>query len=260
MMSHPLLPKLRKLRLSGMVNTLDVRAAQAVERGLSPVEFLALLLDDELERRSQKRPSRRLSQSGCDSHKTLADFDFAAAPGVNGPLIRDLGTCTFMMRHENVLFSGPTGVGKSHLANALGVEALKREMKVLSYPLHHLLKNLHASRADGGYSRMLARVLKVDLLILDDFGLYPLSGQESQDLYEIISGRYERGSVIVSSNSAFREWPEVFHDDPLASAALDRLTHHAHTITIRGDSYRQRRRGKEGIGGSPASPAESKKP
>ena len=137
---------------------------------------------------------------------------------------------------------------------------MKRDMKVLSYPLHHLLKNPHASRADGGYSRTLARVLKVDLLILDDFGLYPLTSQESQDLYEIISGRYERGSVIVSTNRAFREWAEVFHNDLLASAALDRLTHHAHIITIRGDSYRQRRRGKEGIGESTASPAESKKP
>ena len=163
------------------------------------------------------------------------------------------------MRHENVLFSGPTGVGKSHLANALGVETLKREMKVLSYPLRHLLKSLHASRANGGYSRMLARVLKVDLLIPDDFGLYPLTGQESQDLYEIISGRYEHGSVIVTSNRAFREWPEMFHDDLLDSATLDRLTHHAHTVTIRGKSYRQRSRGKEVVGEGPASPAESKK-
>ena len=100
----------------------------------------------------------------------------------------------------------------------------------------------------------------MDLLILDDFGQYPLTGQESQDLYEIISGRYERGSVIVSSNRAFQEWAEVFQDDLLASAALDRLTHHAHTITIRGESYKQRRRGEEGIGESAASPAESKKP
>jgi len=258
MMTHPLLPKLRKLRLSGMVNTLDVRASQAIEQGLSPVEFLALLLDDELERRDQKRLARRLSQSGCDIHKTLADFDFAAAPGVSRPLIRDLASCTFVMRHENVLFSGPTGVGKSHLSNALGIEALKRDMSVLSYSLHHLLKGLHASRANGGYSRMLARVLKVDLLILDDFGLYPLTAQESQDLYEIISGRYERGSVIVSSNRAFQEWPEVLHDDLLAGAALDRLTHHAHVITIRGKSYRQRRCGKEGVGDISASPAEPK--
>ena len=124
MMIHPLLPKLRQLRLSGMVHTLDVRAAQAIERQLSPTEFLALLLDDELERRGQQRLARRLTQSGCDSQKTLAHFDFSAAPGVNRTLIQDLATCTFVSRYENVLLCGPTGVGKSHLANALGIEAL----------------------------------------------------------------------------------------------------------------------------------------
>jgi DNA replication protein DnaC len=113
MMTHPLLPKLRQLRLSGMLETLDLRATQAVERQLAPVEFLALLLDDELERRNQSRLARRLTQSGCDSQKDLAHFDFAAAPGVNRTLIQDLSTCTFITRHENILLCGPTGVGKS---------------------------------------------------------------------------------------------------------------------------------------------------
>jgi DNA replication protein DnaC len=185
-MSHPLLPKLRELKLSGMVNTLDVRATQAIERQLTPLEFLALLLDDELERRSQQRLARRLAQSGCDSHKTLAHFDFAAAPGVNRTLIQDLAACTFIARHENVLFCGPTGVGKSHLANALGIEGLKRDYRVLARPAHRLLTDLHAARATGSYPRLLAKILAVDLLILDDFGLYPLSAQAAQDLYEII--------------------------------------------------------------------------
>ena len=124
MMTHPLLPKLRQLRLSGMLHTLDIRATQAMERQLSPTEFLALLLDDEIERRNQGRLERRLAQSGCDSQKTLPHFDFTAAPSVNRTLIQDLATCTFISRHENVLLCGPTGVGKSHLANALGLEAL----------------------------------------------------------------------------------------------------------------------------------------
>jgi DNA replication protein DnaC len=255
-MTHPLLPKLRQLRLSGMLHTLDVRAAQAIERQLSPTEFLALLLDDELERRSQTRLARHLDQSGCDKHKTLADFDFAAAPGINRTLIQDLATCTFVRRHENVLFCGPTGVGKSHLANALGIEALKRDFRVLSRSIHHLLKSLHAARASGTQSFRLAKVLKVDLLILDDFGLHPLTPQGAQDLYEIISERYERGSMIITSNRAFEEWTEVFCNDLLASAALDRLTHHTHTLIIRGDSYRQRHRRKEISGTTPALPAE----
>ena len=256
-MTHPLLPKLRQLKLSGMVNSLDVRAAQAMERQLTPIEFLALLLDDELERRGQQRLTRRLSQSGCESHKTLAHFDFAAAPGVNRILIQDLATCTFIARHENVLFCGPTGVGKSHLANALGIEGLKRDYRVLCRATHRLLTDLHAARASGSHPRLLAKILTVDLLILDDFGLYPLIPQAVQDLYEIICERYEHGSMIITSNRAFEEWAEVFNNDLLAGAALDRLTHHTHTLIIRGESYRQRSRRKEITGIHPALPAES---
>lgn len=257
MMTHPLLPKLRQLRLSGMLHTLDIRAAQAVERQLAPVEFLALLLDDELERRNQGRLARRLAQSGCDSQKDLAHFDFASAPGVKRTLIQDLSTCTFVTRHENILFCGPTGVGKSHLANGLGMEALKREFRVLSCSVHHLLKNLRATQASGGHTRLWNKVLNADLLILDDFGLYPLTPQAAQNMYEIISERYERASIIVTSNRAFEEWAEVFGNDLLASAALDRLTHHTHTLTIRGSSYRQRQRRKEEQSTPPALPAES---
>jgi len=256
MMTHPLLPKLRQLKLGGMVQTLDVRATQAIERQLTPIEFLALLLDDELERRSQQRLANRLAQSGCDAHKTLAHFDFAAAPGVNRSFILDLAACTFIGRHENVLLCGPTGVGKSHLANGLAIEAMKRDLRVLSRPVQRLLADLHAARANGSYPRWLARVLTVDLLVLDDFGLQPLSPQTAQDWYEIISERYERGSLIITSNRAFEEWAEVFGNELLASAALDRLTHHAHTLIIRGESYRQRNRRKEVTGVVPAPPAE----
>ena len=190
MMTHPLLPKLRQLRLSGMLETLDLRAAQAVERQLAPLEFLAVLLDDELERRNQGRLARRLAQSGCDSQKTLPHFDFGAAPGVNRSLIQDLATCTFIARHENLLLCGPSGVGKSHLANGLGIEALKRDLRVLSYPVHHLLKSLHATQASGGQTRLWSKLRSADLLILDDFGLYPLTPQAAQDLYEIILARH----------------------------------------------------------------------
>jgi len=250
MMTHPLLPKLRQLKLSAMVQTLEVRAAQAQERGLTPIEFLALLLDDELDRRNQSRlarprSSRGFAQSGCAPQKTLAQFDFAAAPGVNHTLIQELSTCAFIAHHDNILFCGPTGVGKSHLANALACEALKRDYRVLSRSTHRLLADLHAARANGMHTRLLGRILSTDLLLLDDFGLQPLTAQGAQDLYEIISERYERRSIIITSNRAFEEWAEIFANDLLASAALDRLTHHAQTLVIRGASYRQRSRRKE---------------
>jgi DNA replication protein DnaC len=250
MMTHPLLPKLRELDLSGMVLTLDLRAAQATENHLLPTEFLALLLDDELERRSQERLVRRVAESGCDGQKTLAQFDFAAAPGVNRTLIQELATCAFVARHENVLLCGPTGVGKSHLANALAGEALKRDCRVLSRGTHHLLADLQAARATGAHTRLLRKVLSCDLLILDDFGLQPLGPPAVQELYDIIVERYERRSVIVTSNRAFEEWAAVFNNDLLASAALDRLTHHAHTLVIQGQSYRQRSRRADSISGS----------
>ncbi len=245
MLTHPLLPKLRQLKLGGMAQTLDVRAEQATQQHLTPVEFLAVLLDDELERRTQHHLANRLAQSGCDDQKTLARFDFAAAPSVNRSFIQDLATCAFVARHENVLLCGPTGVGKSHLANALALEALKRDFRVLSRTTQRLMTELNAARASGTYPRLLARVLTTHLLILDDFGLQPLTAQAAQDLYDIISERYERGSLLVTSNRALDEWAEVFGNSLLASAALDRLTHHAHTLIIRGESYRQRHRRKE---------------
>jgi len=256
MMTHPLLPKLRELSLSGMLLTLEARAIQASERALTPTEFLALLLDDEIERRRQHRLALHMQQSGCDGQKTLAHFDFGAAPGVNRTLIQELATCTFIGRHENILFCGPTGVGKSHLANGLAYEALKRNYRVLCRPIHRFLADVHASQATGTQGRWLSKALTPDLLVLDDFGLQPLFAPMVQNLYDIICERYERGSIIITSNRAFEEWGDVFGDELLASAALDRLTHHAYTVIIRGESYRQRSRRKEVAGVTPTLPAE----
>ena len=251
---HPLLPKLKELRLSGMLDSLEVRAAQAVQDRLSPAEFLALLLDDELERRDHRRLGVRLKEGGCEAGKTIARFDFAAVPGLNRSVVMELATCGFVARHENILICGPTGVGKSHLASALAFEAIKRGYRAAIRSTSHLLAELHGSRADGSYHRKVARLDLVDLLVLDDFGLRPLSAQAVDDLYEIISRRYERRSIAITSNRALEEWAELFGNDLLASAALDRLTHHAQTLVIRGRSYRQLGRRKE-VGGQESQPA-----
>ena len=245
--THPLLPKLKQLKLSGMLNTLELRAEQASQEQLSPVEFFALLLDDELERREQNRMAYRLGASDCNPSKTLSQFDFSAAPGVRRSFITELATCSFIQRHENVLFCGSTGAGKTHLANALGIEALKSNFRVISKPTYRLLAELNSSRANGSYNRNFASILRCDLLILDDFGLQTLPPVSIQDLYEIICERYEMGSILMTSNRAFEEWAEIFDNDLLSSAALDRLTHHAHSLIIQGESYRQLSRRKEAL-------------
>jgi len=225
-----------------MAYTLEQRSKEAIERSLAPVEFLALLVDDELERREQTKFRRRISEAGIDESKTIAQFDFAAAPRLKRTLINDLSSCRFVERGENVLLFGPTGTGKSHLAQGLAYEAIKRGYRVLYRPVHHLVDRLYASRADGTFHKVYTNILRVDVLVLDDFGLVPLSTRGAQDLYEIIRDRYERKSIILTSNRAPEEWAEVFGNSLLASAALDRLTHHSYFIEMRGESYRQRQR------------------
>jgi len=245
MLSHPLLPKLKELRLSGMVDSLEERAELAREQKLSPVEFLALMIDDEIERRRQKRQSRMERSAGFESLRLLSGFDFSAVPTLDRALVLDMATCSFIGRHENWLICGPTGVGKTHLATAIGLEAIRRDLNVLSSSTHKLLGELFAARADGSYPRLLHKIVSADLVILDDLGLRPITAQGAEDLYEIIQHRYERGSILLTSNRSPSEWPELFGDSLLASAALDRLTHHARVTIITGESYRQRQRRKE---------------
>jgi DNA replication protein DnaC len=242
---HQLTPKLKSLRLSGILETLDVRTQQAITEQLSYVEFLQRLIEDEVERRTQKQLALRLRRASVDLAKTLEGFDFAFNARINRQQIFDLATCGFVEKHESLLIQGPTGVGKSHLAQALGHEACRRGYDVLFIPAARMLGNLHGGRADGSYERRLLTYTRPDVLILDDFGLKPLSTLGPEDFYDVINERYERGSLIVTSNRALAEWPDLFQNPLLASAALDRLTHHAHQIVITGDSFRAtgRRRG-----------------
>jgi DNA replication protein DnaC len=234
-----LVPKLKALRLSGILETLEVRNRQAVDGQLSYVEFLERLLEDELERRAHKQLTLRLRRAAFLGEKLLEGFDWSFNPTINRHQILDLATGQWIERKEGCLIVGQSGVGKTHIAQALGHEACRRGFDVLFTPLAKMLAHLHGGRADGTFERRLASFLRPDLLILDDFGLRPLRGFEPEDFYQVVNERYERGAILLTSNRDYAEWPDTFVDNPLlASAVLDRLAHRAHRITITGSSYR----------------------
>jgi len=229
---------LKKLRLSGVLQTLPLRVRQAVDENLDQQEFLYRLLQDEVERRDGKQLQLRLGRANFEHERTLEGFDFHFNPGVPRSKIVDLATCMFVDRHEVVLLLGPAGVGKSHLAQALGHRAVRKGHTVLYTGATQMFAQLRAARGDGSFDRRLLKYTGPDLLIVDDLGLMPLRGDEPADLYEIIRQRYERGALIITSNRAIEEVPALFGDPLLASAAMDRLLHHGQVVAIAGDSYR----------------------
>ena len=239
---HPipeLVPYLKQLRLSGILDSLDARNRQALDSKLAYTEFLALLIEDEVARREQKKFTLRLRRAAFRASKTLEQFDFERLPQLNRALVHELATGRYLGEHVPVLIVGPCGTGKSHLAQALGHCAIRQGVDVLFTTCAQLVTTLNAARATGGYDRKLASLARVSLLVIDDFGLKPLRPPADEDLHDLIAERYETAATIVTSNLDFTEWDQAFPANRLlASATLDRLRHNAYCLVLDGQSYR----------------------
>lgn len=236
--THQLEYKMRMLRLSGMVSTLDMRLSQAQKDGIGFREFLELLLEDEVQHRANKRLSTRLMRARFEEEKSLEGFDFKFNPKLPVQYIRDLATCQFIERKESVILCGPVGVGKTHLAQALGHQACRSGYNVLFIKASRLLSDLGGGHADDTWEKRIARYLKPNLLLLDDFAMREFTKTQAEDLYELIDQRHNSSSMIVTANRAPKDWYPLFPNPVIAESALDRLINSAHIITLTGKSYR----------------------
>jgi len=224
--------------MSGLLEHLDERIRQANENKLGYSEFLFSVMQDESERRENHALALRLRKSNLDPSKTMETFDLSVNPKLPVQIIKELAGCSFVSKAENIIILGPSGVGKTHLAQAFGHEACRHGHNVTYNRLVNVLAYLHSGRADDSYAKKLRNLLEVPLLIIDDFGLGELSEREQMDFYEIICGRYERKSVIITSNRDLKEWLSLFHNGLVGSATVDRLMHRGVRLVIEGASYR----------------------
>jgi len=235
---HQLENKMRMIKLSGMVETLDMRLSQAQKEGLAFTQFLEMLLEDEVQHRANKKLASRIIRAHFEEEKSLEGFDFNFNPKLPAQYIRELATCQFIERKESVILCGPVGVGKTHLAQALGHQACRAGYNVLFIKASRLLSDLGGGRADDSWEKRLQYYLKPNLLILDDFAMKEFTKTQAEDLYELIDRRYHSSSLIVTANRVPKDWYPLFPNPVIAESALDRLVSCAHVITLTGKSYR----------------------
>ena len=239
-LNHALL----KLRLGGMASGLESRLLQAQAEPLAPIDFISALVSDELLRRGDRLIERRVKHAAFrDTGKTLDAFDFDFNKKMDRRLVFELATARFVTQHEDALFLGPPGTGKSHVAQAIGHAAIQQGHRVLYREAHVLLEDLAQATLEGTRSDRLADLALVPLLIVDDLGMRKLPASAAEDLLELVMRRYERTSTILTSNRPVEDWGKLLGDNAAVSAMLDRLLHHAHVLKCGPRSYRTHRAG-----------------
>jgi len=228
------------LTLPVVVNTYEKIALQAIKAKMSYQEYLYKVLQEQVIARVDNSVNARIKKARFPFLKTLEEFDFRFQPQLDEKLIRELANLNFLKTAHNVLLIGPPGVGKSHLAIGLGLKAAYARKRTLFFSAEEMVNELVAAEISGQLPRFLDTISRVDLLIIDEIGYLQLSKQAAALFFRLISKRYENGSVIVTSNKAFEEWGEIFNDDVVAAAILDRLLHHSYPFLIQGRSYRMK--------------------
>ncbi|MCI0410204.1 MAG: IS21-like element helper ATPase IstB [Acidobacteria bacterium] len=238
---------LGRMKMEHLVAQLDGVCEQAAQGDLDYKGFLTQALEAEWRGRHQRAVESRLRQARFPWIKTLDQFDFDYQPSIDRKIVRELAGLSFLERSHNVVLLGPPGVGKTHLAVALGVKAAEAGFSVLFLTLETLMGRLIRARHENRLERTLQQLVYPRLLILDELGYLPLTREEASLFFRLLVRRYERASLIVTSNKGFTDWGEIFNDQVLATAILDRLLHHATTLNIKGESYRLREKRKAGL-------------
>ena len=233
-----LLYQLKSIRLSGMAERLPIRLQEANAREFSYLEFLSILVEDELERRRERLLQRRLKASRFPELKTLDTFDFDFNPSIKRRTIGELASARFVFERQSVLLLGPPGVGKTHLAIGLGISAIEKGYTVLYRSVFDLAEDLSEAYALGTRKELIERLVKPDLLIIDEFGMRQLPASSAEDLLEVFHRRSHRGSNVIATNRPIEDWGKILNDHAAASAILDRLLEKVHLIKITGRSYR----------------------